>query len=80
MSLANIINKTYCICGGRLKKKINFGKLTKIGPNCQIWSKWPKAPKGPQKAQKAPKYPPSPPKQLPKTSQKPFLGVPKDSF
>ena len=28
MSLANIINKTYCICGGKLKKKcINFGKL-----------------------------------------------------
>ena len=27
MNLVNIINKTYCICGGRLKKKINFGKL-----------------------------------------------------
>ena len=27
MSLVNIINKTYCICGGRLKKKINFGTL-----------------------------------------------------
>ena len=28
MSLANIINKTYCICGGKLKKKI-------ILENCQ---------------------------------------------
>ncbi len=30
MSFENIINKTHCICGGKLKKNINFGKLPLI--------------------------------------------------
>ena len=30
MSFGNIINKTHCICGGKLKKIINFGKLPLI--------------------------------------------------
>ena len=30
MSFGNIINKTHCICGGELKKNINFGKLPLI--------------------------------------------------